>query len=129
MKILFISALFSFAPALALAGSFEFDITAEFCEAHFNGEMAFAGEPYNVTNSMEENLPTRRLVSELVTGNVGYIWYEHGGRGYHQRLVRFNVQEPGKVLENYTFNGAGYTRIQELIDSKGVFQARKEEEL
>jgi hypothetical protein len=129
MKIQLISVIFSFIPVLALAGSFEFGVTKEFCEVYFNNEMAFVGEPYNATDVVEGDLPSRRIVSELVTSNIAYIWYEHGGRGYHQHLVRYNVLKPSEVLENYTFYKTEYKSIQEIIENKVFLKAGSKEEL
>ena len=32
-------------------------------------------------------LPTRRLVAAGETIGLAFLWYEHGGRGYHQHFV------------------------------------------
>jgi hypothetical protein len=129
MKSILIFVIFSFISGLALAGSFKFGVTKEFCELHFNGDMAFAGEPYNATDVIESELPFRRVISELVTSDIAYIWYEHGGRGYHQHLVRYNVLKPSELLENYTFYETKYRSIQEIIADKGQLKIGSEKEL
>lgn len=112
-----------------LSGSFLFGITKEFCEVKFDGAIAFKNEPYNVTDMVNADLPMRRIVGEFVTSNVGYIWYEHGGRGYHQHLVRFNIQAPEEVLENYTFFKSEHKNIFKLIKNKHLLVVNRQGEL
>ena len=50
--------------------------------------IAAVGAPYNATDHItDESLPSRRLLGAGRTGALWFIWYEHGGRGYHQHLV------------------------------------------
>lgn len=98
--------------------TFAFGTTKEFCKLKFEGEMAPKGEPFNATDVINEGLPRRRLIGEFVTSTVAYIWYEHGGRGYHQHLVRFNVINPKEILENYTFIETKHKDIFSLIKNK-----------
>ena len=113
----------------ALAGSYLFGAVKEFCEAKFEGEIALKGEPYNATDVINADLYSRRIVEEYVTSDVGYIWYEHGGRGYHQHLVRFNVFAPEEVLENYTFFKSEHKSIFSLIKYKHLLIVNKQGEL
>ena len=102
----------------AQAGTYSFGVTKEFCDSKFDGKIAKPGEPYNVTDVIDSNLYSRRIVDEFVTSTVAYIWYEHGGRGYHQHLVRFNVTKPSEVIENYTFYKTEYESIFDLIKNR-----------
>jgi len=129
MKTTLIVVILSLISEAALCDSFKFGVTKEFCELHFNGDIAFVEEPYNATDVIDPGLPSRRLVSEYVTSNIAYIWYEHGGRGYHQHLVRYNVMRPSKVLENYTFFKTEYGNIQEIIANKKQLNVGAKEEL
>ncbi len=61
-------------------------VITDFCEIHFNGQIANIGEPFNVTDIKRDNLPFRRIIDFAVTSSTAYLWYEHGGRGYHQHL-------------------------------------------
>ncbi len=114
---------------MALANSFRFDVTKEFCDLHFNSAIAFAGEPYNATDVVDDELPPRRMVGEFVTSNIAYIWYEHGGRGYHQHLIRYNVLKPQEILENYIFYKSQYRDIREVIKNKTALYLAPEGEL
>lgn len=112
-----------------MAEGFEFEVTREFCELHFKDKMTFTGKPFNATDVVDKDLPNRRLISESVTSNVAYIWYEHGGRGYHQHLVSYNVLKPTEVSENFTFFKTEYKNITELIKNKDQLSAQSKEEL
>ncbi len=62
-------------------------------QARVPGGIAAAGSPYNATDVVaDESLPSRRLRGAGRTGPLWFVWYEHGGRGYHQHLVLFRSE-------------------------------------
>jgi hypothetical protein len=57
-------------------------------EARIPEGIAAVGTPYNATDAItDESLPSRRLLGAGRTGPIWFVWYEHGGRGYHQHLA------------------------------------------
>jgi hypothetical protein len=57
-------------------------------EARLPHGIAAVGARYNATDYItDESLPSRRLLGAGRTGALWFVWYEHGGRGYHQHLV------------------------------------------
>jgi len=113
-----------------LAGKYEFGTTKKFCDHYFGGEVAFKDEPFNSTDNVINNdAPFRRIIDELVISNTGYLWYEHGGRGYHQHLVLYSITKPEDVLENYTFIKSKYGNILSLIKNKNTLKFNKQSEL
>jgi hypothetical protein len=61
-------------------------VIKEFCAVHFPTGIAARGEPFNATDVADDK-PSRRIVANFVTSATAFLWYEHGGRGYHQHLV------------------------------------------
>jgi hypothetical protein len=76
-------------PAQGLAGLTELPAPIQsLLEARIPEGIAAVGAPYNATDYItDESLPSRRLLGAGRTGPLWFVWYEHGGRGYHQHLV------------------------------------------
>jgi hypothetical protein len=101
-------------------------VIGEFCSAHFPGGIAAVGEPFNATDVVDRGKPDRRIVAYLVTSSTSYVWYEHGGRGYHQHLVRFNTVSPDKVAASYVFIESPHSRIEGLLSDTEFLRAHVE---
>ena len=59
------------------------------------GPMAAAGEPYQATDVVLDDLPWRRFVVAGVSAQSPDIWlvcYEHGGIGHHHHLILFELE-------------------------------------
>jgi hypothetical protein len=57
--------------------------------------MAAAGEPYQATDVVLDDLPWRRFVVAGVSAQSPDIWllcYEHGGIGHHHHLILFELE-------------------------------------
>jgi hypothetical protein len=73
-------------------------------------------QPFNSTDVVEHNQPTRRFLLSGRHGNAFFLAYEHGGIAYHQHLVVFQAHsgrfEPcfaallSRRLANYPENNA-----------------------
>ena len=58
--------------------------------------VADVGEPFEPTDVITGNLPTRRFVlagKSTMSPTVWVVCYEHGGRGYHYHVALFQVDE------------------------------------
>ena len=62
-------------------------------KATLHGEaVADAGAPYDATDVLSgDGRPRRRLVFAGRGANMWFVYYEHGGRGYHRHVVVFAV--------------------------------------
>lgn len=115
MKRLSLSVLL-FSAALAAASESPPGAIGEFSAIHFPDGIAAKGQPFNATDVIEEGRPSRRIVAYLVTSSASFLWYEHGGRGYHQHLVRFDTLEPEAVAASYVFlESPPHQQIGDLI--------------
>ena len=73
------------------------------------------GQPFNATDIVKEGVPTRRILGYFVTSTASFLWYEHGGRGYHQHLIRFSTAKPEKIEASYVFIKPSHGNIEQLI--------------
>ena len=66
-------------------------------------------EPFNSTDVAECGLPMRRLKFGGVSESMVFVYYEHGGRGYHFHLVIYRARggEPGVIFAGRFTRGAG----------------------
>jgi len=94
-----------------------------FCDHHFGQDIAAKGEPFNSTDVIEAGIPRRRIIDYFVTSTTSFLWYEHGGRGYHQHLVRFNTARPEEIQASYVFINSKHTRISDLIKDREFLEA------
>lgn len=81
----------------------------------FGGDIAGKGEKYNATDVVAKGVPHRRILDYVVGEHYAYLWYEHGGRGYHQHLVKFSVTPPYEVRGSYVFDTTAHKDIHDLI--------------
>lgn len=51
------------------------------------GRMAEPNEPFNSTDLIREDYPSRRFITGGFSKDYAFVFYEHGGRGYNQPLV------------------------------------------
>ena len=98
-------------------------VITDFCRIHFPEGIAAKGEAFNATDAMERGQPFRRIVAYMVSSSTSLIWYEHGGRGYHQHLVRFNTVKPEEVVASSVFAKPPHTRIGELVSDAEYLNA------
>jgi len=108
------------AALLVVIGTYTSDeppiVIVEFCAKKFHGDIAGKNEPFNATDVVwVRELPTRRILGYFVTSTTSFLWYEHGGRGYHQHLVRFSAVRPEQVEASYVFFESKHRRIEDLI--------------
>ena len=89
-------------------------VIKEFCEIHFNNQIANIGEPFNATDINKKNLPFRRIIDFAVTSLTAYLWYEHGGRGYHQHVVAFSTINPNEIYRSCIF--LEYIKHKSILD-------------
>jgi hypothetical protein len=90
-------------------------VITEFCAKKFGGDIAGVNQPFNATDVVEKGIPARRILGYFVTSTTSYLWYEHGGRGYHQHLVSFNSAKPEEVKASYVFVDTKHKNIESLI--------------
>jgi hypothetical protein len=103
-------------------------VIKDFCEIHFNGQIANIGEPFNATDVIEQELPFRRIIDFLVTSSTAYLWYEHGGRGYHQHLVKFSTINPNEIQKSYIIlKRVEYKSIIDLLNDSELLKESMEE--
>ena len=119
-------------PALALAQRVDPAVlppaVAKFCTVVLHGDIAGEGQRFNETDLILEDLPTRRIVDYKTSDSTSLLWYEHGGRGYHQHLVRFSTSKPDQILESYEFSLSTATTIDDLLSNPAsLYPAPKDE--
>lgn len=90
-------------------------VITEFCAKIFGGDIAGVDQPFNATDIVNKGKPTRRILHYIVTRATSFLWYEHGGRGNHQHLVRFNTAKPEEVQASYVFTDTKHKSIESLI--------------
>lgn len=94
------------APELVVAQNVELSSLPEpiaaFCAQVLKGDIAAQGKRFNATDVINRDVPTRRIIAFKTIGETSYLWYEHGGLGYHQHLVGFNNARPKEILESYS---------------------------
>ena len=86
-----------------------------FCAMAFAGDIAEQNQKFNATDVAVSGVPNRRILGYLVGDDYAYLWYEHGGGGYHQHLVKFSSTKPYEVKVSYVFTITKYKVIHELI--------------
>jgi len=86
-----------------------------FCDMAFAGDIARQGQKFNATDVIEKGVPRRRILGYVVGKRYAYLWYEHGGRGYHQHLVKFSKTKPYELKVSYVFEKTKYKDIHNLI--------------
>lgn len=113
----FILLIFSFYFALSVYGAEALPPAVKgFCALAFAGKIANKGQAFNATDVIDKGVPQRRVIDYVVDEHVAYLWYEHGGRGYHQHLVEFSKTPPYELKKNYVFDKTTHTHIQKLIN-------------
>lgn len=86
-----------------------------FCDMAFAGNIAGKGEMFNPSDVNVKGVPQRRILDYVVGDHYAYLWYEHGGRGYHQHLVKFSKSPPYEVKASYVFDSTTHKDIHNLI--------------
>jgi hypothetical protein len=86
-----------------------------FCDMAFAGDIAAKDQKFNATDVVEKGVPNRRILDYMVGDDYAYLWYEHGGRSYHQHLVKFSKTKPYEVKTSYVFDTTKHKDIQQLI--------------
>ena len=89
-----------------------------FCDLAFAGKIASPGQQYNATDVAMQGVPQRRILDYTIGDHYAYIWYEHGGRHYHQHLVKFSKTRPYEVKASYVFDSTSHQDIHELINDR-----------
>jgi hypothetical protein len=87
-----------------------------FCDMAFAGDIAGKGQMFNATDVAEKGVPQRRILDYVVGDHYAYLWYEHGGRRYHQHLVKFSNTPPYEVKASYVFDSTTHKDIHQLIN-------------
>ncbi len=120
-----------FSAVVGLAKDEPPGVIAAFCAKLLHGDIAAKDEPFNSTDIVEKGVPTRRIVDYFVTSATSFLWYEHGGRGYHQHLVKFNTVRPEEIQASYVFISSKHARIIDLIKDTEFLRSHvsKEREL
>ena len=62
-------------------------------EAYIKPGMAEPGEPFNVTDVVHANLPMHRLKFGGASSDMWFVYYEHGGIGFHYHLVIYQSED------------------------------------
>lgn len=57
------------------------------------------GAPWQATDVLIGDLPTRRLIQATQVGSSWVIRYEHGGRGRHEHAVTIEVHGDSTVIK------------------------------
>lgn len=87
-----------------------------FCRTALNGDISGPSGAFNASDVVRKGVPSRRILGYRIDGSSAYLWYEHGGRGYHQHLVRFSPTLPNQLEESYIFpRRSGRGDIEDLI--------------
>lgn len=73
--------------------------------------MADPGGRFNATDVVDTGLPMRRLVFAGESSNGAFVYYEHGGRGFHYHLAVFNMRDDPTSL---IFAGRFFDRAENL---------------
>ena len=77
-------------------------VMKSYLEKRIDNGIAPIGGKFRATDTVfDPSLPTRRLKLAGYRDNVWFIWYEHGGIGFHQHLVIFNISN-GQLELLYT---------------------------
>jgi hypothetical protein len=66
--------------------------TALFNLMKYDPRLADRDERFNATDLVDDRLPMRRLVFAGGTATAWFVYYEHGGIGYHRHLVIFALE-------------------------------------
>ena len=90
-----------------------------FCDMAFSGKMAGKGQRFNATAVVEKGVPHRRILDYVIGKHYAYLWYEHGGRHYHQHLVKFSNTPPYELKASYVFDSTTHKDIHKLIKDTG----------
>jgi hypothetical protein len=86
-----------------------------FCDLAFAGNIAGKGQKFNATDVVEKGVPSRRILDYMIGRHDAYLWYEHGGRSYHQHLVKFSTTPPYELKASYVFDSTTHKDIHQLI--------------
>jgi hypothetical protein len=86
-----------------------------FCELAFAGKIAGKGQKFNPTDVVAKGVARRRIIDYVVAEHYAYLWYEHGGRSYHQHLVKFSKTPPYELKKSYVFDSTTHQDIHKLI--------------
>jgi hypothetical protein len=101
----------------------------KFCSVVLRSEIADKGARFNATDVVDTRLPMRRLIGFSVSNTESFIWYEHGGRGYHQHLVRFRNDQPEQVLDSYVLFESVKKPIEEVLADPKLYRRSTGDEL
>ena len=80
------------------------------------GRMAEPNEPFNSTDLITKDYPSRRFITGGFSKDYAFVFYEHGGRGYNQPFVILK-RESGKaniILSKYFFGENGTMSLDQL---------------
>ncbi len=78
--------------------------------------MAEPNEPFNSTDLIMKDYPSRRFIVGGFSKDYAFVFYEHGGRGYNQPFVILK-RESGKaniILSKYFFGENGTMSLDQL---------------
>jgi hypothetical protein len=92
-----------------------------FVRKHTGEEMALPGAAFHATDLMKPGLPWRRLILAGESKSLVFVWYEHGGLGYHQHLLIFEDPAQPRLV----FNGLLFGDARTLADLKSLVAAGK----
>lgn len=115
MKCILAGSLFIAASRSAVCSTYQFDYTEAFCEQYFSGDIASPNMPFNATDDITGSAPSRRIIDEAVTISTGFLWYEHGARGYHQHFISYSTTPELEIKGNFVITNKSYDSIADLI--------------
>jgi len=94
-----------------------------FSRTALRGDIAPKGGRFEPTDVRSRGVPSRRVLDYRVVGSSAWLWYEHGGRAYHQHLVRFEVAPPHQIEETYVLADYRHREIDELLRDRDFLQS------
>ena len=95
----------------------------DFTRTALKGDIALKGGRFEPTDLISRGAARRRVISYRVEGSSAWLWYEHGGRVYHQHLVRFEVSPPHEIDESYVLADYRHKQIDELLRDHDFLQS------
>jgi hypothetical protein len=101
---------------------------SDFCRQRLGSQIARMGGLFNPSDAGQEGIPKRRILGYSVTSSTSFLWYEHGGRGYHQHLVRFDTLNPNSIQASFVFIRSKHKDIYELLGDEEFLKSSRSPE-
>ncbi len=90
----------------------------KYLSENIKGKISPSNGPFRATDVVTDpKVPSRRLILAGKNKNKYFIWYEHGGRGYHHHIVVVEEEESSIKLAYAArpFKAKSLNDIRELI--------------